>query len=239
MNKFTTFTGLAVALYQPNIDTDQIIPKQFLKRIERTGYGEFLFYDWRFAADGSPKLDFVLNDPRYAGASILIAGANFGCGSSREHAPWALLDFGFRAVISTSFADIFRGNALKNSLLPIVVSDDVHAALLDAVASDPSATVTVDLAQQKLTLPDGSAVTFPIDEFSPNGARGESCDLRVLPYQQQLHADDCTDRLRQLRMPFDDLAADQQSDTRVSGSALCRSELHDMPQHHHLDHRNL
>lgn len=120
MQKFIKHSGKTVALFRQNIDTDQIIPKNFLKRIERTGYGAFLFYDWRFSPDGEPNTDFVLNDPRYKDASILIAGANFGCGSSREHAPWSLMDYGFRAVIAPSFADIFYSNSLKNGLLPIV-----------------------------------------------------------------------------------------------------------------------
>src|SRR5215217_3977244 len=123
MQKFIRHSGRTVAIYRENIDTDQIIPKQFLKRIERTGYGAYLFYDWRFAADGSPT-DFILNDRDYKGASILLAGENFGCGSSREHAPWSLIDYGFRAVIAPSFADIFSGNALKNGLLPIVLSEE-------------------------------------------------------------------------------------------------------------------
>ena len=152
MNKFTKFTGRAVALYQPNIDTDQIIPKQFIKRIEWTGYGEFLFYDWRFAADGSPKLDFVLNDPRYAGASILIAGANFGCGSSREHAPWSLMDYGFRAVIAPSFADIFYNNSLKNGLLTVVLSDDQVATIMEHAKHIEGYQISVDL--ESLTVKD-------------------------------------------------------------------------------------
>jgi 3-isopropylmalate/(R)-2-methylmalate dehydratase small subunit len=166
MEKFTNFTSRLAPLPIDHIDTDQVIPARFLKTTSKHGLGDQLFNDWRYDKDGNPNPEFILNTPEGRAAQVLLAGDNFGCGSSREHAPWALTDYGFRAVISTSFADIFRGNALKNSLLPIVVSDDVHAALLDAVASDPSATVTVDLAQQKLTLPDGSAVTFPIDEFS-------------------------------------------------------------------------
>src|SRR2546430_614406 len=123
MNRFVTHTGTTVPLMRANIDTDQIIPKQFLKRIERTGYGEFLFYDWSHATDGSKTVDFVLNDPNYASASILIAGANFGCGSSREHAPWSLLDRGFRVVVATGFAGIFYNNSLKNGLLPVVLNE--------------------------------------------------------------------------------------------------------------------
>ena len=119
MLPFRVHTGVAAPLDHPNVDTDQIIPKQFLKRVERTGFGQFLFYDWRYTADGSPDTGFVLNEPRYAGASVLLAGRNFGCGSSREHAPWALLDYGFRSVIAPSFADIFKNNCTKNGLLPI------------------------------------------------------------------------------------------------------------------------
>src|SRR5882724_9924428 len=121
MNKYRVHTGLAVPLDRANVDTDQIIPKQFLKRIERTGFGQFLFYDWRYLTDGAINPDFVLNDPRFRGASILIAGKNFGCGSSREHAPWALAEYGFRAMVAPSFADIFSNNCLKNGLLPIVL----------------------------------------------------------------------------------------------------------------------
>ena len=149
-----------------NIDTDQIIPARFLKTTSMQGLGDQLFYDWRYDANGNPNPEFILNKPEGRAAQILLAGDNFGCGSSREHAPWALCQYGFRAVISTSFADIFRGNALKNSLLPIVVPHEVHETLFKAVADDPAVTVTVDLAQQKLTLPDGFGVTFPIDEFS-------------------------------------------------------------------------
>src|SRR5438309_5206987 len=123
MNAFRKHTGLAAPLDRPDVDTDQIIPKQFLKRVERTGFGEFLFYDWRFLPNGDPNPVFELNDPRYRGASILIAGKNFGCGSSREHAPWALADYGFRAIIAPSFADIFANNCMKNGLLPVVLGN--------------------------------------------------------------------------------------------------------------------
>jgi 3-isopropylmalate/(R)-2-methylmalate dehydratase small subunit len=166
VEKFTTFTSRLAPLPIDNIDTDQIIPARFLKTISRAGLENELFFDWRYDGEGRPKPDFILNKPQARAAKVLLAGDNFGCGSSREHAPWALTQYGFRAVISTSFADIFRGNALKNSLLPIAVSRDVHKALFEAVAADPEATVTVDLAQQKLILPDGSAVTFHIDEFA-------------------------------------------------------------------------
>jgi len=157
------FTSRLVHLPVNNIDTDQIIPARFLKTISKQGLDQHLFNDWRYDAQGNPNPDFVLNQPQARGAQILLAGDNFGCGSSREHAPWALTQFGFHAVISTSFADIFKQNSLKNALLPIVVPADAHAALL---AFDPDAEVTVDLASQSLTLPDGRAVTFPIDEFA-------------------------------------------------------------------------
>jgi 3-isopropylmalate/(R)-2-methylmalate dehydratase small subunit len=162
MKKFTPFESRLVTLPIDNIDTDQIIPARFLKTISKEGLGDQLFYDWRYDADGLPKPDFILNTPEAKAAQILLAGDNFGCGSSREHAPWALTQYGFRAVISTSFADIFKQNSLKNSLLPIVVPRDVHAQLL----SNPDVTVKVDLASQKLILPDGRAVEFPVEPFA-------------------------------------------------------------------------
>ncbi|MEJ5198008.1 MAG: 3-isopropylmalate dehydratase small subunit [Anaerolineae bacterium] len=166
MEPFVTLTSRVVVLPNENIDTDQIIPARFLKATDKAGMGDHLFADWRYDRDGNPRPDFVLNRPESRGAQILLAGDNFGCGSSREHAPWALLGFGFRAVISTSFADIFRNNALKNGLLPVTVDPATHRRLLDLLAANPAATVTVDLAQQTLRLPDGSAATFPIDPFS-------------------------------------------------------------------------
>ena len=162
MTKFTPFESKMVPLPIDNIDTDQIIPARFLKTISKEGLGDQLFYDWRYDAQGQPKPDFILNTPAAKSAQILLAGDNFGCGSSREHAPWALTQYGFRAVISTSFADIFRGNSLKNSLLPIVVPRDVHAQLF----AKPDAAVKVDLVSQTLTLPDGRAVEFPVDSFA-------------------------------------------------------------------------
>jgi 3-isopropylmalate/(R)-2-methylmalate dehydratase small subunit len=155
-----------VPLPVDNIDTDQIIPARFLKTISKEGLDRQLFNDWRYDASGNPNPDFILNQPRAQGAAILLAGDNFGCGSSREHAPWALTQFGFRAVISTSFADIFKGNALKNALLPIVVPADVHARLFAAVEASPDYTVKIDLPSQKLVLPDGAEVGFPVDGFS-------------------------------------------------------------------------
>jgi 3-isopropylmalate/(R)-2-methylmalate dehydratase small subunit len=145
-----------------NIDTDQIIPARFLKTTSKNGLGDQLFYDWRYDATGAPKTDFVLNQPDAIRAHVLVAGDNFGCGSSREHAPWALTQFGFRAVVSTSFADIFKQNALKNGLLPIVVPPDVHAALI----ASPRSIVKIDLEAQTVTLADGRSVEFPIDPFA-------------------------------------------------------------------------
>lgn len=166
MEKFTKLESRLVPLPIDNVDTDQIIPARFLKTISKEGLDKQLFCDWRYNADGSPKPDFILNQPQVQGAEILLAGDNFGCGSSREHAPWALTQFGFRAVISTSFADIFKGNSLKNSLLPIVVPRDIHTDLFAAVAKDPNYKVSVDLAAQKLMLPDGRSVEFPVDAFA-------------------------------------------------------------------------
>src|SRR6266566_6574047 len=145
MKPFHTHRGLVAPLDRVNVDTDQIIPKQFLKRIERTGFGQFLFYDWRFSADGKKNAGFVLDEPRYDGASILIAGKNFGCGSSREHAPWALADYGFRAIIAPSFADIFRNNCMKNGLLPIVLSDAEVTELMNRARASDGYEITVDL----------------------------------------------------------------------------------------------
>lgn len=155
-----------VAIPTENIDTDQIIPARFLKTISKVGLGVNLFADWRYDENSQPKPEFPLNLPEAQGANILLAGDNFGCGSSREHAPWSLMDWGFRAVISTSFADIFRNNALKNGLLPVIVDEDTHRQLLSLVEEDPATQVAVDLEAQTLTLPDGRSVQFPIDTFS-------------------------------------------------------------------------
>jgi 3-isopropylmalate/(R)-2-methylmalate dehydratase small subunit len=164
--KFHNLQSRMVPMPQRNIDTDQIIPARFLKTISKEGLGDNLFCDWRYDAQGKPKPDFILNQPRTAGAQVLLAGDNFGCGSSREHAPWALTQFGFRALISTSFADIFRANALKNGLLPVIVPPDVHAELFQAVAKDPDAQVRIDLQNQTLTTPGGRHVEFPVDGFA-------------------------------------------------------------------------
>ncbi len=157
MQAFTTVTGVVAPLDRNDVDTDQIIPKQFLKRIERSGFGEFLFYDWRDADD------YVLDAPGYAGAPILVSGRNFGCGSSREHAPWALEDFGFRAVIAPSFADIFRTNCTKIGVLPVVLPEDVVRGLIAAATEQPGAKATVDLESQLVASPDGAEHPFEID----------------------------------------------------------------------------
>lgn len=166
MEKFTQLTATMVAIPTENIDTDQIIPARFLKVTDKNGLGDNLFFDWRYQADGSPKEDFILNTEQGKKAKILVAGDNFGCGSSREHAPWALMGYGFRAVISTSFADIFRNNSLKLGLLPVVVDEETHWQLLSLIEEDAETQVTIDLEHQTLTLPDGRRVEFPIDNFS-------------------------------------------------------------------------
>ena len=165
MEAFKEHVGLAAPLNRLNVDTDQIIPKQFLKRIERTGFGEFLFYDWRFLDNGDPNPDFVLNDPRYQEASILVAGANFGCGSSREHAPWALQQYGFKAVIAPSFADIFRNNCYKNGILPIALPDDVTADLIKQTEEQEGYRLIIDLEAQQVVQPDGTSHPFEIGDF--------------------------------------------------------------------------
>jgi 3-isopropylmalate/(R)-2-methylmalate dehydratase small subunit len=166
MAKFTHLESHMVPLVIDNIDTDQIIPARFLKVIDKQGLASNLFCDWRYLPDGSPKPDFALNLPSSQGAQVLLAGDNFGCGSSREHAPWALTGWGLRAVIATSFADIFRNNALKNGLLPVVVDAKTHAVLERAVSADPRARVAIDLESTQMTLPDGSQVSFPVDPFA-------------------------------------------------------------------------
>lgn len=166
MEPITTFTAKAVALPVDNVDTDQVIPAEYLKVTDKSGLAAGLFKAWRYLPDGSPNPDFVLNRPESAGASVLVAGRNFGCGSSREHAPWALQDYGFKAVISPYFADIFRGNSLKVGLLPITVDEETYHELVSLCEEDPEAQVTVDLASQTVTLPGGRQVSFPIDGFA-------------------------------------------------------------------------
>ena len=162
MQPIKTLTSKTVVLPVENVDTDQIIPARFLKATSKAGLGSKLFADWRFDAEGKPKPDFVLNRPEAAGAAVLVAGDNFGCGSSREHAPWALVDYGVRAVISTSIADIFRNNSLKNGLVPVVIDKASHAKLL----ASPGASVTISVEDKTLTLPDGTRASFPIDPFA-------------------------------------------------------------------------
>ena len=165
MRKFTTLTGLVAPLDRQNVDTDQIIPKQFLKRIERCGYEDGLFFDWRFEEDGSLNQDFELNKPRYQGASILLARTNFGCGSSREHAPWALDNYGFRCIIAPSFADIFYNNCFNNGLLPITLSEAAVEDLFREIKASEGYALVVDLAAQTITKPGGEIVPFEIELF--------------------------------------------------------------------------
>jgi 3-isopropylmalate/(R)-2-methylmalate dehydratase small subunit len=165
MEAFVRHTGLVAPLDRVNVDTDQIIPKQFLKRIERTGFGQFLFFDWRYLDNGQPNPAFELNRPGYAGASILVAGRNFGCGSSREHAPWALYDYGFRAIIAPSFADIFYNNCCKNGLLPVTLPDEAVTELLAKAQAQPGYQLTVDLQAQLVTDDAGFRAPFTVDPF--------------------------------------------------------------------------
>jgi len=165
MQPFRRHTGLVAPLDRANVDTDQIIPKQFLKSIERTGFGKFLFFDWRYCADGVPEPAFVLNQPRYQRASILVAGKNFGCGSSREHAPWALGEFGFRAIIAPSFADIFANNCFKNGMLPVALPEDEVARINGRASFAEGYTLTVDLVNQTITDGAGLSIDFSISEF--------------------------------------------------------------------------
>ncbi len=165
MKPFRAVTGPAAPLDRVDVDTDQIIPKQFLKRTERTGYGDFLFFDWRFDEDGAPRPSFVLNQEEYRSAPILLAGRNFGCGSSREHAAWALSDFGIRAVVAPSFADIFLSNCFQNGLLPVSLPGETHSAIMDRAGSSPGYRLTVDLEECVVRDEDGFVVRFEIDPF--------------------------------------------------------------------------
>ena len=166
MEKFTTLQATMVSIPTENIDTDQIIPARFLKVTDKNGLGDNLFFDWRYDSGGNPKPDFVLNTEQGKKAKILVAGDNFGCGSSREHAPWAIMGYGFEAVISTSFADIFRNNSLKLGLLPIIVDQDTHLQLMSLIEEEPNTEIKIDLESQTVQLPDGRTVSFPIDNFS-------------------------------------------------------------------------
>ncbi len=165
MEPFIRHTGLLAVMDRVDVDTDQIIPKQFLKRIERTGYEDALFFDWRYRPDGSDNPDFELNWPRYRGASVLVAGRNFGCGSSREHAPWALHDYGFKAIIAPSFGDIFRNNCYQNGMLPVQLSDEQVREIMERTKAKEGTQVTVDLARQTVELDDGYQASFEIDPF--------------------------------------------------------------------------
>ncbi|HLV00208.1 MAG TPA: 3-isopropylmalate dehydratase small subunit [Acidobacteriota bacterium] len=165
MEPFRKHTGIVATLDRVNVDTDQIIPKQFLKRIERTGFGKFLFFDWRLKEDGTPNPDFELNRPEYAGASILLTRANFGCGSSREHAPWALLDYGFRAIIAPSFADIFYNNCFKNGILPVKLSEEQVEELFQRTRKNPGYKLTIDLENQVIRDDQGLTLKFEVEPF--------------------------------------------------------------------------
>lgn len=196
MEKFTVVSGIAAPLPMANIDTDIIVPKQFLKTIKRSGLGKAAFYDMRYDKDGNPNPDFVLNREPYTQAKILVAGPNFGCGSSREHAPWAILDLGIRCVISTSFADIFYSNCFKNGILPIKVSEEVHAKLLDDASRGANAIITVDLEKQEITGPDGGKVSFDVDPFRRHCLLNGLDDIGItLQYEEAI--DSYEDRLKQ------------------------------------------
>jgi 3-isopropylmalate/(R)-2-methylmalate dehydratase small subunit len=196
MEKLTQFTSTVAVLPADNIDTDQIIPARFLKTTEKTGLGQHLFEDWRYEADGAEKPGFVLNWPESKQSRVLLAGDNFGCGSSREHAPWSLTDYGFRAIVATSFADIFRNNALKNGLLPVILDADAHHQLLEELEEIPHGAVTVDLPAQTLRLPSGRVASFPIDGFSKTCLLNGTDELgyllgfqdRILTYERQHEA---------------------------------------------------
>lgn len=189
MTPFTQLISRIVPLPIDNVDTDQIIPARFLKTISKEGLDKNLFCDWRYNEDGSEKPDFILNKPEAKGAQILLAGDNFGCGSSREHAPWALTQFGFRAVLSTSFADIFRGNALKNSLLPVVIPVDIQKELFGLRETNPDYSVKIDLGSQTLVLADGRKVEFPVDPFAKHCLLNGVDELGyLLQHQDQIAA---------------------------------------------------
>ncbi|MBP38408.1 MAG: 3-isopropylmalate dehydratase small subunit [Dehalococcoidia bacterium] len=168
MEKFNKLTSIVAPLDRANVDTDQIIPKQFLKRIERTGFGEFAFFDWRYLEDGVPNPDFILNEDRYQGANVLVGGRNFGSGSSREHAPWALKEMGFQAIIATSFADIFRNNCMQNGLLPVILSESEVDTIMARALRGSGYRVTVDLESQTVTDDQGLSASFDVDPFRKN-----------------------------------------------------------------------
>jgi len=198
MEKYQTHTSIAALMNRSNVDTDQIIAKQFLKKVERTGFGKHLFHDWRYLDDGSENLDFELNNPKFAGARILVTGDNFGCGSSREHAPWAIEDYGFNTIISTSFADIFYNNCFKNGILPIVVEADTLAALMDEVRANEGVAFTVNLEQQTVSTPGGLNITFDIDGFRKHNLLNGLDDIGLTLQ----HTDKITDYEVQHRQQF-------------------------------------
>ena len=168
MEKFTKLKSIVAPLDRANVDTDQIIPKQFLKRVERTGFGEFAFFDWRYLEDGVPNPDFILNEDRYQGANILVSGRNFGSGSSREHAPWALSEMGYRAIIATSFADIFRNNCMQNGMLPVILGESEVDTIMARALRGSGYAVTVDLETQTVTDDQGLNASFEVDPFRKN-----------------------------------------------------------------------
>ncbi len=186
MQPFTTLTGIVAPLDRPNVDTDQIIPKQFLKRIERTGFGPFAFFDWRYRPDGTLDPDFELNQPGYQGATVLVAGRNFGCGSSREHAPWALNEYGFRALIAPSFADIFNNNCIQNGMLPVVLPEEQVGELLRRAQANPGYQVTVDLVNQRVTDAEGFSASFQIDPFVRERLLGGLDDIGMTLKEDEL-----------------------------------------------------
>ncbi len=189
MEPFKKQTGIVTLLDLPNIDTDQIIPKQFLKRIERTGFGQFLFYDWRFIDGKKPNPEFEMNADRYRGATLLVTRANFGCGSSREHAPWALLDYGFRCIIAPSFADIFYNNCFKNGILPVKLSESQVETIFERVRKTPGYQLTVDLEKKKIASDDSLEFTFDLDEFRRHCLLGGLDDIGLtLQYENEIRA---------------------------------------------------
>jgi 3-isopropylmalate/(R)-2-methylmalate dehydratase small subunit len=203
MKPFRIHAGTVAPLDQPNIDTDQIIPKQFLKRIERDGFGEFLFYDWRYDVNGQLKRSFILNEPRYSGATILVAGRNFGCGSSREHAPWALADYGFRAIIASSFADIFAANCMKNGLLPVVLPDSRVAELCRKALEVDNYLVTVDLENCVVKDESGFYASFAIDEFRRDCLLQGLDDIDlILQHEEEILAYENSSSSRAFAVPF-------------------------------------
>jgi 3-isopropylmalate/(R)-2-methylmalate dehydratase small subunit len=197
MDPFTRLTGIVALLDLPNVDTDQIIPKQFLKRIERTGFGQFLFYDWRFSDGTQLNPDFEMNQERYRGARILATRANFGCGSSREHAPWALEDYGFRCVIAPSFADIFYNNCFKNGMLPVRLSEEQVEQIFQRVRQKPGYTLTVDLTQKRVGSDDGLNFEFDVDEFRRHCLLNGLDDIGLtLQHEDKIRHYEATHRVR-------------------------------------------